>query len=505
MAILIKGKYPSRRKVVFDKGISRYLYKDLSLFKSENLETQTEATVLPVEGVLPKSLAMEGHGSTSLKSMYSAPSYSPTQSGTHQMSTINKNSIIPSSPVYLLLGYNPLYLPLNFIVVNHGINKVVQTNMGIQAIAPKNTALQESMKNSMKVPNMSTGNVFSVPGGIIYGNEASLKILQDNGNFSEQKFYNDKITQKLKAYKEMKLKDSPIGQNWDYGIRQSLSPYNSYGNYGTIDKKYNSICIRHGCHGEICVCSPQEAPLNLSTKSYNHNPGCNYTSGYVFHESNNNGSTISTHSLCPAVNRFAEEIDAPEQNVSPGSMYVAENHSLNCCLVAKSIEDIESSSLEEINKLLRHQQSCLAPGCLEKCKTLLAAFDHLSICHRKCPVYQTIVKIVGMHSKRCRVINCGVELCRFVKHELHLSGISILTVQLFKERQKLEENFRMCEEMGIHNGSLQCNHLQQSMALDYSISAMSPGKPHRSWEFASYSTALPIGTTENTPSPVGVR
>ncbi|XP_064113324.1 uncharacterized protein LOC135219984 isoform X2 [Macrobrachium nipponense] len=128
------------------------------------------------------------------------------------------------------------------------------------------------------------------------------------------------------------------------------------------------------------------------------------------------------------------------------------------CSATSALKDLELNSPEHIIELIRHHQSCSGVGCTTECHTLRAAYVHLVIFRHKCSVWDSFCKIIAKHSRRCRILSCDVEFCHFVKHELHLNGISVLPMQLLKERPSLEEAFRRCEEMGPHDGELHCCH-----------------------------------------------
>ncbi|XP_066987263.1 uncharacterized protein [Macrobrachium rosenbergii] len=128
------------------------------------------------------------------------------------------------------------------------------------------------------------------------------------------------------------------------------------------------------------------------------------------------------------------------------------------CSATSALKDLELNSPEHIIELIRHHQSCSGLGCTTECQTLRAAYVHLVIFRHKCSIWDSFCKIIAKHSRRCRILSCDVEFCHFVKHELHLNGVSVLPMQLLKERPSLEEAFRRCEEIGPHDGELHCCH-----------------------------------------------
>lgn len=129
------------------------------------------------------------------------------------------------------------------------------------------------------------------------------------------------------------------------------------------------------------------------------------------------------------------------------------------CSVTTNLKELVLSTPEHVNSLLRHHQSCPGLGCSLECQTLRAAYIHITIFHHRCQVWDAFYKIISKHSKPCRVVSCGVEFCQFMKHELHLNGVSVLPMQLLKERPSLENEFKICEEIGAHNGDLHCRHM----------------------------------------------
>ena len=115
-------------------------------------------------------------------------------------------------------------------------------------------------------------------------------------------------------------------------------------------------------------------------------------------------------------------------------------------------------SPEGVIDVIRHHQSCIGLGCSSECRTLRAAYIHIVLFQHRCNVWNSFYKIIAKHSKRCRQVSCGIEFCHFVKHELHLNGVSVLPMQLLKARAAVEEEFRKCEQLGVHQRDFHCRH-----------------------------------------------
>ncbi|XP_066988051.1 uncharacterized protein [Macrobrachium rosenbergii] len=166
---------------------------------------------------------------------------------------------------------------------------------------------------------------------------------------------------------------------------------------------------------------------------------------------------------------IACRLEAALYEENPAAVYTSEQPLSHCssdnpeafpCSVTQALKELTRSTPDYVNQLLHHQESCHGLGCSEKCKTLKAAYTHIYIFRHRCSVWNTYVKIFSKHSRACRRIRCALALCLFMKHELHLNGISVLPIQYSEERDLLENHFRRCEKAGPHNAELQCRHLQ---------------------------------------------
>ena len=155
---------------------------------------------------------------------------------------------------------------------------------------------------------------------------------------------------------------------------------------------------------------------------------------------------------------------------------------LYSCKVEPELQKLDLKTPEEINELIRHHQSCSKLRCTNECLTLRDAYRHLIISNHKCCIWNAFYNVIVKHSSICFNTSCGVEFCLFVKHELHLTGVSVLRKHLLlKQRASLEEEFKSCEAeqrknllkecqsleeeferweaLGAHDGGLQCYHL----------------------------------------------
>ncbi|XP_045615355.1 uncharacterized protein [Procambarus clarkii] len=128
-----------------------------------------------------------------------------------------------------------------------------------------------------------------------------------------------------------------------------------------------------------------------------------------------------------------------------------------CCTSSHRLEDIKVCSLEHITSLLLHHQACPGLGC-QKCHTLRAAYVHITLFRHRCPVWQSFIKIVSRHSRICWRVSCSIIFCQFMKHELHLSGMSVLQNHLLEQRMILEAEFSECDKSGPHSADLHCSH-----------------------------------------------
>ncbi|KAK7083579.1 hypothetical protein SK128_001896, partial [Halocaridina rubra] len=135
----------------------------------------------------------------------------------------------------------------------------------------------------------------------------------------------------------------------------------------------------------------------------------------------------------------------------------------NSCVAGSILKDLVISQPTHISEFLQHHQACPGLGCSPECKALRAAYIHVTIFRHRCEVHKTFNNIISKHAKQCRLVFCGVEFCQFVKHELHQSGVSVLPMQLLKERLILEEEFKKCEAYGMHDGDLHCRHLRNPL------------------------------------------
>ena len=158
--------------------------------------------------------------------------------------------------------------------------------------------------------------------------------------------------------------------------------------------------------------------------------------------------------------RALEKIIVKENNfVTYKEKSVKEKSVSPSCFVTGGLKKIEDQDSEQIARLIRQHQNCSGTGCSPDCRALRAALIHLLIFRHRCSVWDTFYKIYTQHSKNCRLISCDVKFCRFMKHELHLNKVPVLSLQLLKERSHLEKEFQKCESVGFHNGDLQCRHL----------------------------------------------
>ncbi|XP_068217489.1 uncharacterized protein [Palaemon carinicauda] len=166
---------------------------------------------------------------------------------------------------------------------------------------------------------------------------------------------------------------------------------------------------------------------------------------------------------------IACRLEAALYEENPAAVYSSEQPLSHCssdnpevfpCSVTQALKELTRSTPDSVNQLLHHQESCHGLGCSEKCKTLKAAYAHIYIFRHRCSVWNTYVKVFSKHSRACRRARCTLALCLFMKHELHINGISVLPIQYPEERDLLENHFRRCEKVGPHNAELQCRHLQ---------------------------------------------
>ncbi|XP_071530605.1 uncharacterized protein [Panulirus ornatus] len=129
------------------------------------------------------------------------------------------------------------------------------------------------------------------------------------------------------------------------------------------------------------------------------------------------------------------------------------------CIPSSTLEDLKLCSYEQSTQLLQHHQACPQLGC-QKCCILRAAYVHITLLRHRCQVWHTFTKIVSRHSRACMTVECSVLFCQYVKHELHLSGVSVLSNHHLDENARLKAEFKKCLKAGPHEATLHCSHLQ---------------------------------------------
>ncbi|XP_042222745.1 uncharacterized protein LOC121867050 isoform X2 [Homarus americanus] len=129
------------------------------------------------------------------------------------------------------------------------------------------------------------------------------------------------------------------------------------------------------------------------------------------------------------------------------------------CLPSSTLEDLNLCSEMQSTLLLQHHQACPGLGC-QRCNVLRAAYVHITLFRHRCQVWHAFTKIVSKHSLGCNKASCSLLFCQFMKHELHLSGVSVLPNHLMEQCMLLEAEFMKCRKAGPHGADLHCGHQQ---------------------------------------------
>ena len=169
------------------------------------------------------------------------------------------------------------------------------------------------------------------------------------------------------------------------------------------------------------------------------------------------------------------------------------------CSVAPALKDLEMRSPERVINSILHHQSCIGLGCSSECRTLRAAYIHIVLFQHKCNVWNSFYKIIAKHAKRCRQVSCGIEFCHFAKHEMHIHGISILPMQLLKARSAVEEEFRKCEQLGVHQRDFHCRHFPPPKIPNVNLNLA------KNDQFLRYLNHIVISAYPDTPFGITVR
>ena len=158
----------------------------------------------------------------------------------------------------------------------------------------------------------------------------------------------------------------------------------------------------------------------------------------------------------PTTREFTICRDIEKCLINPPVVSYNNNNKEECLVAAAAVEKLKKP------EVIIHHQSCTGLGCSsEECRILRAIYIHLSLFRHRCSVWKSFYNMMTEHSKLCRKLDCGIKFCPFIKHELHQNGVSILPLQLFKERSTVEEEFEKCNKYRHHHHHhhvLRCNH-----------------------------------------------
>ncbi|XP_037792942.1 uncharacterized protein LOC119588323 [Penaeus monodon] len=133
------------------------------------------------------------------------------------------------------------------------------------------------------------------------------------------------------------------------------------------------------------------------------------------------------------------------------------------CRASQILAEASALAQGDATQLLYHHQYCPGQGCSyngDLCLSLRAAYTHISIFRHQCHVWHCFSGVLALHASSCSRVDCPVQFCLFAKHELSSRGL-LSWPAVEAERQLLRREFDECERSGRHEARLHCHHRQR--------------------------------------------